>query len=127
MLSLPYYAATNGGYTPDPTTFARMFDYADSFITGVKQVDAIIESLSPRTRTMLDETGTDMDGVLQAGSPPDNNPRYWVAAAGYWAYIFARAANESTSVVQVGASQLMDAPGQVLNLSRAAHCTLAHA
>ena len=104
---------SNGGYTKDPTTFARMFDYADSFISGVLEIDAVIESLSPNTRTYLDETGTDMDGVLTAGlTPPDNAPRYWVAAASYFAYIFARVSNESSTVVQVGASQFMDAPGQ---------------
>ena len=103
---------TGGGYTPDPTSFARMFDYVDNFIAGVLRVDGVIAQQSPTTRTVLDETGTDMDNVLGGGHPPDNNPRYWVAAAGYFAYMFARAANESATVVQVGASQLMDAPGQ---------------
>ena len=103
---------TNGPYTPDPTSFERMFEYVDSFIAGVKRVDAVIDSLSPGTRTVLDETGTDMDGVLSGPNPPDDNRRYWVAAAGYWAYVFARVANESSTVVQVGASQLMDANGQ---------------
>ena len=103
---------TNGPYTPDPTSFALMFDYVDAYIEGVKVVDSVIEALSPDTVTYLDETGTDMDGVLGAGPPPGNNPRYWVAAAGYWAYMFAKAVNESATVRQVGASQLMDAPGQ---------------
>ena len=103
---------TNGPYTPDPTSFAQMFSYVDSFIDGVKQVDAVIAAVPPDTRTYLDETGTDMDGVLGAGAPPGNNPRYWVAAASYWAYMFVRAVNESSTVAQVGASQLMDAPGQ---------------
>ena len=104
---------TNGGYTPDPNTFSRMFDYVDDFIAGVKRVDAVIAALSPSTRTVLDETGTDMDGVLTPGLPPPANaPRYWVASAAYWAYFFARASNESATVAQVGASQLMDAPGQ---------------
>ena len=89
-----------------------MFDYVDSYIEEVKRVDAVIKALSPTTRTMLDETGADMDGVLGAGPPPSNNPRYWVAAASYWAYMFSKAANESSTVIQVGASQLMDAPGQ---------------
>ena len=89
-----------------------MFDYVDTYIAGVKRVDAVIAALSPTTLTYLDETGTDMDGVLGPGAPPDNNPRYWVAAAGSFAYMFARAANESSTVAQVGASQLMDAPGQ---------------
>ena len=103
---------TNGPYSPDPTSFELMFDYVDAYIAEVKRVDAVIAALSPDTRTVLDETGTDMDGVLGPGPPPGNNARYWVAAAGYHAYMFARAANESSTVVQVGASQFMDAPGQ---------------
>ena len=103
---------TNGPYTPDPTSFALMFDYVDNFIAGVKEIDAVIAAVSPDTRTYLDETGADMDNVLGQGAPPGNNPRYWVAAAGYWAYMYAKAVNESSTVLQVGASQLMDAPGQ---------------
>jgi hypothetical protein len=104
---------TNGGYSPDPTTFAGLFTYVDEFVTKVQAVDAVIAALSPSTKTVLDETGTDMDGVLEPNTPPPaNNPRYWVAAAGYFAYMFARVATTSPTVVQIGASQLMDAPGQ---------------
>jgi hypothetical protein len=103
---------TNGPYSPDPSSFENMFAYVDNFVQEVLSVDTIIAKLSPSTVIYLDETGTDMDGVLGPGSPPDNNPRYWVAAASYWAYMYAKCANESTSVAAVGASQLMDAPGQ---------------
>jgi hypothetical protein len=104
---------TNGGYTPDPNTFTRLFDYAESFINGsVAAVDAVIARLSPGTRTALDETGTDMDGVLGPGPPPGNNPRYWVASGAYFAYMFFRVAATSPTVRVLGASQLMDAPGQ---------------
>ena len=111
---LGYHAyPTNGPYTKDPDSFALLFDYVDDYIANhVKAIDAVIAALSPSTRTVLDESGTDMDGVLGPGSPPQNNPRYWVAAAGYWAYLYMRSANESSTVVQCGASQLMDAPGQ---------------
>ncbi len=104
---------TNGGYTKDPATLARMFDYVDDYIDNkVLAVDKVIAALSPLTETVLDETGADMDGVLGPGPPPGNNPRYWVAAAAYWAYMWARAARDSATVRAVGASQFMDAPGQ---------------
>ena len=103
---------TNGGYSPDPTTFSRLFDYAEEAIAKVAAVDAVIAAQSPHTLTALDETGTDMDNVLGAGAPPGNAPRYWVAAAGYWAYLFGRLAASSPTVRVLGASQLMDAPGQ---------------
>ena len=107
----------NGGYSPDPSTFSRLFDYVDTFVQKVVAVDQVIAALSPDTLTVLDETGTDMDGVLGPGSPPNNNARYWVAAAGYFAYMFAKVTNASRTVVQVGASQLMDAPGQEPSVS----------
>ena len=111
---LGYHAyPTNGPYVKDPNSLSLLFDYVDDFIENhVKAIDAVIAALSPSTRTVLDETGSDMDGVLGPGSPPGNNPRYWVAAASYWAYMYMRSANESSTVVQCGASQLMDAPGQ---------------
>ena len=105
---------TNGPYTRDPASFAQMFTYVDSFIETVAAVDAIINKLSPTTQTMLDETGTDMDNVLdRSKSPPDDNPYYWVASGSYFAYMYARAATLcNTTVRVVGQSQLMDAPGQ---------------
>jgi len=105
---------TNGPYKrDDPNSFSLLFEYVDSYIEGhVLALDGVIATLSPNTRTVLDETGADMDGVLGEGPPPDNNPRYWVAAASYWAYMYMRSANDSSTVVQCGSSQLMDAPGQ---------------
>ena len=105
---------TNGPYTPNPDSFALLFDYVDDFIaTKVLPMEALIAALSPATEIVLDETGTDMDGVLARGVPPPaNNPRSWVASAAYWAYMWARAAADCTRVRVVGASQLMDAPGQ---------------
>lgn len=43
---------------------------------------------------------------------PANAPLYWVASAGYFAYMFCRVAASSATVRSLGASQLMDAPGQ---------------
>ncbi len=104
---------TNGPYSPNPDSFAKMFAYVDDFIQSkVLPVEAVIAALSPATETVLDETGTDMDGVLGAGPPPANNPRYWVASAAYWAYFWMRAARDARTVRAVCASQLMDAPGQ---------------
>jgi len=50
-----------------------------------------------------------MDGVLAPGlTPPDDNPRYWVASGGYFAYLFARASalGAEGGIMSVGASQL---------------------
>lgn len=106
---------TQGSYTPDPTTLAGVFEYVDSiFIPKVLAVDQVIAQLSPSTRTLLDECGTDMDGVLTPGlAPPANNPAYWVASGSYFVYLYTRiSAIPGTSVRVVGHSQIMDAPGQ---------------
>ena len=104
---------TNGGYSQNASTLAGMFTYADSFVQKVTAVEQVITALSPTTKIALDETGTDMDGVLLPDiPPPNNNPQYWVAAAGYFAYLFGNLATTSAYVHQLGASQLMDAPGQ---------------
>lgn len=56
---------TESTFTPDPTTFAAMFDYVDDFVSvKVPSVDAVISELSPGTLTALDETGCDMDQVV---------------------------------------------------------------
>ena len=97
--AIGYHAyPTNGPYSPDPSSFEGMFEYVDNFVQEVLSVDSVIAKLSPNTVTYLDETGTDMDGVLGPGSPPDNNPRYWVAAASYWAYMYARLVSYSKAV-----------------------------
>lgn len=38
----------------------------------------------------LDESGTDMDGVLNGAAPPADNPLYWVAGGGYFAYLWSQ-------------------------------------
>ena len=48
------------------------------------------QSLVPGMAIALDESGTDMDNVLGAGSPPTDNPFYWVAGGGYFAYLWSQ-------------------------------------
>lgn len=114
--SIGYHAyPTQGGITSDPSTLAAFFDYVDElFIPKVQAVDTVIAALSPHTRTVLDECGVDSDGALLPGLPPPaNGPRFWVASGSYFLFLLARVnALPSHSVVQIGHSQLMDAPGQ---------------
>ena len=54
---------------------------------------AKIQSFVPGIPIALDESGTDMDNVLNGGlSPPADNPLYWVAGGGYFAYLWSKAA-----------------------------------
>ena len=115
MAAIGYHAyPTGSSFTSNPDTYAGFFTYVDAeFVPKVVAVDAVIARLSPATRTLLDECGTDADGALGPGGPPGNNPRYWVASGSYFVYLFARVATlPHTTVDVVGHSQLMDAPGQ---------------
>jgi hypothetical protein len=74
---------------------------------------ALLQSFVPGINIALDESGTDMDGVLTGGvAPPADNPRYWVAGGGYFAYLWSRALALGDTVAVVAQSQFMDAPGQ---------------
>ena len=50
-----------------------------------------LQSLVPGLPIALDESGTDMDNVLGGGAPPSDNPLYWVAGGGYFAYLWSQA------------------------------------
>ena len=49
-----------------------------------------LQSLVPGLPIALDESGTDMDNVLGGGAPPSDNPLYWVAGGGYFAYLWSQ-------------------------------------
>ena len=90
---------TNGGYTKDPSTFAGMYAYVDGFVAEVAAVSALAQSLVPGMGITLDESGVDMDGVLEPGSAPQDSPRFWVAGGSYWAYLWAKSVPLGVRVV----------------------------
>eukprot|EP00756_Hemistasia_phaeocysticola_P048379 Hpha_TRINITY_DN22808_c0_g1::TRINITY_DN22808_c0_g1_i1::g.84300::m.84300 len=114
---------TNGHYTQDPASFTRMFAYADEFNGTVVAVAAVIAELSPRTRIVLDETGTDMDNVLPDRTRPLSQPLYWVASGGYFAYMWSMVSQLGHTVLVLGASQLMDDQHQEPSVSLVDYAT----
>eukprot|EP00041_Stephanoeca_diplocostata_P025211 m.655786 g.655786 ORF g.655786 m.655786 type:complete len:443 (+) comp22698_c0_seq27:1120-2448(+) len=67
---------------------SQLFAYVDDFVDNkIAAVQAVIDRLSPGTKTLLDECGT--TGPMFGGL---DDPTYWVASGAYWAYLWARAA-----------------------------------
>ncbi len=115
MISYHFYAQPTKNQTLDNWQYT-FFDQADRFLATMRYVEAIRKSLSPETKTTLDEIGT----IL----PTDNTsedakglipPAYWNASGALYAYIFMEAANFGIDVV--GESQLVGYPSQFPSVS----------
>ena len=102
MISYHFYASPNS--RTDPKSYEVFFGQLDTFTVEVQQIETIRKSLSPETRTTIDELGI----IL----PDDNNPGaaqfplvYWNAAAALYAYAWVRLSRQGIDVV--GHSQLV--------------------
>ena len=102
MISYHFYAG--GSSRTDPKDWEVFFSQLDSFTFEVEQVEEIRKSLSPQTRTTIDELGV----IL----PDDNTPGapqfpmvYWNAAAALYAYAWGKLSRLRVDVV--GHSQLV--------------------
>ncbi len=102
MISYHFYAI--GSARTGPLSYEEFFGQLDSFTTEVQQIEVIRKSLSPQTRTTIDELGV----IL----PSDNDPNaplfplvYWNAAAALYTYAWAKLSRQGIDVV--GHSQLV--------------------
>lgn len=96
-------------YTDDPSTLSLFFNYIDSFVDEVDSTNQLVKSLSPTTKTMLDECGTTETKVLVDRSNPQSGPLYWLASGTSFVYLYLKvAALPGAAVPVVGMSQLMD-------------------
>ena len=89
FMSYHFYSSAHS--RTDPTGFEAFFPSADGFINDVKKIENMRKSLSPETRTTIDEIGVILPG--------DNSPEspmfpliYWNAAGAMYAYIFSNLA-----------------------------------
>ena len=116
-ISYHFYAVPEVGETIAQWQYT-FFSQADGFIDHVKYVESIRKRLSPRTRTMINETGsilrTDLDqvnGVIVTNIPPT----YWNLAGAVYAYVYAELAKLGVDVI--GESQLVGYPTQFPSVS----------
>ena len=110
-ISYHRYASSNS--RTDPAGYESFFDQYDGFFDIVRQVELIRTSLSPSTRTHIDEIGV----IL----PDDNDPAavqfptvYWNAVAASFAYLFGHLS--AVGIDMVGSSQLVGYP-QLYNVT----------
>jgi hypothetical protein len=111
-ISYHFYAVPEAGETIDDWQYT-FFSQADGFLDNVKYVETIRKRLSPRTRTMINETGSILHSDLSqvAGVPNTNIPHaYWNLAGAVYAYVYEELTKLGIDVV--GESQLVGYPTQ---------------
>jgi hypothetical protein len=96
MISYHYYSLANS--RTDPKNWESFFPQLDTFIPEIEQIEEIRKSLSPETRTTIDELGV----IL----PDDNTPGapqfpliFWNAGAALFAYAWARISRQGIDAV----------------------------
>jgi hypothetical protein len=96
MISYHYYSL--GKSRTDPKDWESFFPQLDPFLLEIEQIEQIRKSLSPETRTTIDELGV----IL----PDDNTPGapqfpmiFWNAGAALFAYAWARISRQGIDAV----------------------------
>jgi hypothetical protein len=102
MVSYHFYAGSKS--RTDPNDYEVFFSQLDGFVTAVEKVEGIRKSLSPETRTTIDELGVILPGD-NSPSAPQFPMIYWNAAAALYAYSWSRLSRLRIDVV--GHSQLV--------------------
>jgi hypothetical protein len=102
MISFHFYAYAKT--RTDPKDYETFFGQLDIFINEVELIQAIRKSLSPETRTNIDELGIILPDDDTPGAP--QFPLiYWNAAAAFYAYAWAKISRQCIDIV--GQSQLL--------------------
>ena len=112
-ISYHFYAVPEKGETINEWQYT-FFSQAAGFVDGVKYIEAIRKRLSPRTRTMINETGaimqSDMMQTTRSTADPVIPGGYWNLAGAVYAYVYEELAKLGIDVV--GESQLVGYPTQ---------------
>ena len=102
MISYHFYAHSQS--RTDPKQWEVFFSQLDSFVPAVEEIEQIRKSLSPQTRTTIDELG-----VILADDHSPTAPQfpliYWNAAAALYVYSWLRLSRLGIDIV--GHSQLV--------------------
>ncbi|CAF1540121.1 unnamed protein product, partial [Didymodactylos carnosus] len=104
-ISYHFYAGSSS--RTDPATYEQFFPQTDNFVEEVKEIEKIRLSLSPSTRTYIDEIGI----ILPNDNDPDAPPFpkiYWNAAAAAFAYSYCKLA--PLGIDLLGSSQFVGYP-----------------
>ena len=107
MISYHFYAGSPSRV--EPKDYEGFFPQADTFTVEVAKIEEIRKSLSPQTKTTIDELGIILPDDNTPGAP-QFPPIFWNAAAGLYTYAWAKLSRQGIDVV--GHSQLV---GQYLS------------
>jgi len=108
-ISYHFYSQTAPDANPEVQQFT-IFEEADKFLTAVRYIESIRKSLSPNTKTFIDEVGSmlpEPTAPKLAAPIPDS---YWNLSGAMWAYLYARLAR--MGIDMLGGAELIDYPGQ---------------
>ena len=104
---ISYHHYSSSASRTNPLDYEHFFPDYDGFVDTVIQVEKLRMSLSPNTRTTIDEIGVILPNDNDADAAPF--PRvYWNAAASSYAYLYAKLSVVGIDVL--GSSQLMGYP-----------------
>ena len=82
----------------DPKDWESFFSQLDQFLPEIEQIEEIRKSLSPETRTTIDELGI----ILPNDNAPDA-PQfpliYWNVASAFFAYAWAKISRQGIDVI----------------------------
>lgn len=102
MISYHFYASSDS--RTDPKQWEGFFPQLDGFTQEVEKIEEIRKSLSPSTRTTIDELGIILGNDNTPGAPQFPMV-YWNAAAALYAYAWAKISRQGIDIV--GHSQLV--------------------
>ncbi|KAH3756473.1 glycosyl hydrolase family 39 [Pelomyxa schiedti] len=111
-ISYHFYASC--GIRDDVMQYRTFFDQADDFFTEVQTIQQIRSSLSPGTKTAINEVGVILPNDNDKFTLPIPDI-YWNAAGGLYAYIFSNLGKQG--IEYVGESQLVGYPTQFPSVS----------
>lgn len=113
MVSYHFYIAANPG--EDLDSLQKLFyRRADGVLETVHEVESIKKSLSPATKTFINELGTMwMDGKKIDAQPIPG--RYWTLSSAVFAYTYLGLVRQGVDFV--GSAELIDYPGQYAGVS----------
>jgi hypothetical protein len=109
MISYHFYATSTQGQDLDDMQFTY-FERADGFLNSVRYIENLRKTLSPDTKTTIDEVGS----ILH--NEEDSIPvLYWNLSGALYAYLYLQLSRIGIDII--GESQLVGYPGQFPSVS----------
>ncbi|KAL0482343.1 phosphatidylglycerol/phosphatidylinositol transfer protein [Acrasis kona] len=113
-ISYHFYAEPDDSKPVDSWS-KQIFEQTDDFLSHVPEFEKIRKSLSPNTKTTINELGVILGGSATQQQPKPIPDAYWNIAAAQYAYCYVKLA--SLGIDAVGMSQMVGYPSQYPSVS----------